>query len=79
MLVSTGRFLCAAAGRQPAACTNASPPGHCSGNPLLSSPPPCLPPGLSEAGFQFLLSDTYHQLWLLLRQYLDSMEASSSE
>ncbi|GAB4822210.1 hypothetical protein N2152v2_009256, partial [Parachlorella kessleri] len=30
------------------------------------------------AGFQFLLSDTYHQLWLLLRQYLDSMEASSS-
>lgn len=32
--------------------------------------------GVSEAGFRFLLLDTYNQLWLLLRQYITSMERS---
>ena len=29
---------------------------------------------ISESGFQFLLLDTYHQLWLLLREYIAGAE-----
>ena len=31
---------------------------------------------MSEGGFRFLLMDTYNQLWLLLRQYIASLERS---
>ena len=32
---------------------------------------------MTEAGFQFLLLDSYHQLWLLLKQYTEA-EATRS-
>ena len=37
-----------------------------------------LPAGVSEGGFQFLLMDTYSQLWTLLREYISSAERTSS-
>lgn len=27
---------------------------------------------MTQTGFQFLLLDTYNQLWILLREYIDS-------
>jgi len=33
---------------------------------------------VSEGGFQFLLMDTYSQLWTLLREYISSAERTSS-
>lgn len=47
----------------------------------MPSHAPCCTPvaGVSEVGFRFLLRDTYHQLWLLLRQYISFTEKSSGE
>jgi hypothetical protein len=42
----------------------------------------CSSPGqsaLTEAGFHFLLLDTYNQLWTLLRGYIASAEKRSGE
>ena len=34
---------------------------------------------VTRAGFQFLLSDTYRQVWMLLREYINSAETASGE
>ena len=31
----------------------------------------------TEAGFRFMLQDTYHQLWQLLRAFIDLAHASA--
>jgi transcription initiation factor TFIIH subunit 4 len=35
-------------------------------------------PGVTQAGFQFLLTDSYSQLWRLLREYIATAERQSS-
>jgi hypothetical protein len=39
----------------------------------------CSDRSVTQAGFQFLLSDTYHQMWRLLREYISTAERASGE
>ena len=34
---------------------------------------------MTQTGFQFLLLDTYNQLWILLREYIDSAARRSGQ
>ena len=43
---------------------------------LPACPPTSPPAGISERGFQFLLSDVYSQLWSVVRQYLSGLGAA---